>query len=68
MTRNMKIILLSAISFVIIVVGVLGFIGNYFYNISINPKTERPFFDNNPDLSLAERQRSNGWSRLRIPM
>lgn len=53
MTRNMKIILLSVISFVIIVVGVLGFIGNYFYNISINPKTERPFFDNNPDLSLA---------------
>lgn len=53
MTRNMKILLLSLISFVIIVVGALGFIGNYFYNISINPATERPFFDNNPDLDLA---------------
>lgn len=47
---NMKILFVSVVSIFIIVIAALGFIGNHFYNISINPKTDRPFFENNPDL------------------
>ncbi|SYX87130.1 Alpha/beta hydrolase [Paenibacillus alvei] len=50
---KMKIVLISLVSVFIIVIVALGFVGNHFYNISINPKTERPFFDNNPDLDRA---------------
>ncbi|MCR8643755.1 alpha/beta hydrolase [Paenibacillus sp. N1-5-1-14] len=49
----MKITLITSLVVVIVIVVGLGFIGNYFYNLALNPKAERPFLKNNPDLSRA---------------
>ncbi|WP_289356807.1 alpha/beta hydrolase [Paenibacillus sp. S-12] len=50
---KMKILLITIATIFIIIIVALGFIGNHFYNIALNPETERPFLDNNPDLNRA---------------
>lgn len=50
MRKRTKVIIGITTAVVILATAVLGYVGNYFYNIALNPNTEREFMDNNPDL------------------